>query len=762
MENLPSLPNSDFELSITSQEDISLMPDPGFDYDDIKCQFAPEVPFYEKTDYAVAAASGALTALLDIFLVGNNSFTQAHQWGTEKVNDFVIKAAKTTAKYDKKNRMKITDLESAVRYLQKYELAADKAMAYFGGATQHHLFDVAHHPTIAGLFFSLLTQFSNGKLAFGVDKNGKFFSVDVSEKGVLIGENAAQKLLYGTVYWILHLISDMAGSSGSIGKRSGGTGIPGPLLSFMEEMAQLPLFKAIGTDKNGNYKFFKWLTKLFNGTAIKENGEGVRFDLRTELGIINQQLKHSLPVLANEMIVRGYFLVSRICVELTDKNIKSVKDLDKIDLSRIIPFRQRKLTRMLTISSGTFCAITTATTITKGVITNDYASMFLNLNYAGIYRFGIAIKSDYKYILEDTANVIEAAKQRELLRAQFYAEQNAGLSYFILNEQQSLLLESLKNQKLEYDITKSTTKSAQIKKNWQTVWLDSLKNIGISELITDEPRLYLDLCNEADRSSDKAWITLIALELYRFNPYYPFGISSDEDKRFKSVHLKSSYENDIFTCQQTYLDRSTYEELSKSIKHYETILTGSTKKAVAGAAGALVVGVISGGIAYAAAPAIAVALVGESFVGLSGAALTNASLAAIGGGSLAAGGLGMSGGTMIIAGGGGILSLMGGGGASATIIKATSTQGSLITECSSILAFTSTTLSKQKDGKERIDALLTYLYRTQKDTEADLAEMEASNSKEKDNKLIKATKSNLKYITITIKELEKIKNRKEK
>ena len=142
MDNLPSLLNSDYGLSITSQEDLNLLPDPGFDYDDIKCQFAPEVPFYEKMDYAIAAASGGLTALLDIFLVGNTSFTEAHRWGTEKVNDFVIKAAKTTAKYDKKNRIKITDLESAVRYLQKFQLASDKAMASFGGSTQHHLFDV--------------------------------------------------------------------------------------------------------------------------------------------------------------------------------------------------------------------------------------------------------------------------------------------------------------------------------------------------------------------------------------------------------------------------------------------------------------------------------------------------------------------------------------------------------------------------------------------------------------------------------------------
>ena len=72
-----------------------------------------------------------------------------------------------------------------------------------------------------------------------------------------------------------------------------------------------------------------------------------------------------------------------------------------------------------------------------------------------------------------------------------------------------------------------------------------------------------------------------------------------------------------------------------------------------------VAGIATGGIAFAAAPAIAgtiggLGLLGSASTGtaigtLSGAALTNASLAAIGGGALATGGGGMAAGTAIVA-----------------------------------------------------------------------------------------------------------------
>ena len=740
---IPSNDHFDSDFELISKEQLSLIPDPICDYEDFKCQFESYVPFYEKLDYIVAASSGMLTAALDLLLVGKTSLKEANTWGTDHVNNFVIKAANKVG-------YKGNDLQKAVKFLEdRFPFAGDVVMNSFGSGLQHHLRDFSHHPTIVGLFFSLLTQFT-GKV-YGTNELGVFISVKVPD-GMYIGKTIPEKIIFGTVKWMFHMISDMAGSSGSIGKRTSGTGIPGPILSFMKEASTLPFFKLL-KDKNGVNEFSKWLSKLFNGTA---NKDGIRFDLRTELGLIYNQVIHSLPVIANELIVRGYFLVSRLCVEIQNKNIKSVKQLERIDFNKIIPIKQRKLTRMLTISTGTFFAITTSVTVARGIATENYADIFINLNYAGIARFAIAVKEDYKYIGEDIHAIKREAEERQLQRDKWYAEQDLGLSYFTLTGQQARILDSLKERKLDYDISKSRGNSKAIKSEWKSEWLSKITSkTGYDNLIHDEPVLYNTLHDEVRRSNDETWLNLIALELARFEPYFPFGEDVDKDKQYKKAHLISDYENDVFTIMQNYLDRMEYKDLSKNVRRQENILNGTTQKLVSGIATTIVITAISGGVAYFAAPTIAVAIAGGSFTHLSGAALTSASLASIGGGALSAGGLGMSGGTMIITGGGALLSFLSSGSASATTLQFLSSKGNVIKECSGILTYCELILAEKEDGKEIVSRIINYIKSCKSEYESDIDLMKASNSEEADKKLIKAAKANLKYIDMTIKELEK-------
>lgn len=744
MKNMIPSDNGSFESSyeIIPREQLNWIPDQICDYEDFKCQFESQVPFYEKTDYIVAASSGIVTAALDILLVGKTSLKDANEWGTEQVNDFVIKAAKKTG-------YKGDDLKKAVEHLQNYHIPGDAVLNSFGGGTQHHLRDFSHHPTIVGLAFSILTQFT--ETVYGTNVYGAFDTARVPN-GMYIGKTIPEKILFGTVHWMFHMISDMAGSSGSIGKRTSGTGLPGPLLSFMKEVSSLPFFQTI-RDEKGISEFSKWLSKLFNGTTTKD---GVKFDLRTELGLIYNQVIHSLPVIANELIVRGYFLVSRLCVELKNKNIRSIKQLDRIDIGKIIPIKQRKLTRMLTISTGTFFAITTSATVIRGVATENYADIFINLNYAGIARFAIAVKEDYKFIVEDIKDIKREAEERQALRNKWYAEQDLGLSYFTLSGQQARILDSLKERKLDYDISKSRGNSKSVKTEWKNEWRSKLVSAnGYDNLIHDEPVLYNALHNEVRNSNDETWLYLVALELARFDPYYPFGEDIEKDKQYKKVHINSNYENDVFTIMQNYLDRMEYIDLSKSVKKQENILNGTTQKVVSGIATTLIITAVSGGLAYVAAPTIAVAIAGSSFTQLSGAALTSASLASIGGGALSAGGLGMSGGTMIITGGGALLSLISSGGASATTLQFLSSKGNVIKECSGILTYCELILTEKEDGKEIVNRIIAYIESCKKEYEADIALMKASNSQEKDKKLAKAAENNLKYIELTIKELKK-------
>src|SRR5690606_40702705 len=64
-------------------------------------------------------------------------------------------------------------------------------------------------------------------------------------------------------------VSDVAGSSSTVGK-SGGTGIPGPMLALAKELSVLPIFKNINVGENSLSVF---LSKLFNGTLLAKHDD---------------------------------------------------------------------------------------------------------------------------------------------------------------------------------------------------------------------------------------------------------------------------------------------------------------------------------------------------------------------------------------------------------------------------------------------------------------------------------------------------------
>ena len=53
----------------------------------------------DQTDYMVAVLCGTVAGLIDMFFTGEFSVERANKWGDEKVNSFVLKAAKATGFY---------------------------------------------------------------------------------------------------------------------------------------------------------------------------------------------------------------------------------------------------------------------------------------------------------------------------------------------------------------------------------------------------------------------------------------------------------------------------------------------------------------------------------------------------------------------------------------------------------------------------------------------------------------------------------------
>lgn len=347
----------------------------------------------DKADYSIAIASGIIAGMIDSLFVGEFSLEYANEWGNEKTEKFVLKVAKYQG-------YRGTDPGKAVKFLEDmFPIAADKATDAFGGGLQHHLRDFSHHPTPVGLACSILTQFT--ERVYGTDVDGTFKVVKLDEDGLsLVGKNFPEKITFGVVNWIFHMVSDVAGSSGSIMKGSFGTGLPGPLVSLIKELSALPIFNKKNSD--GYKELSVYVSKLFNGTLLGERDENgklipLKFDLRTEMGVAMQIGKQSIPVIINECAVRTAFFLRRLLKELSRDDIRDRGDLSRIDWKSTVPFRNRTIDRMLMISSMTFTIADTANAAVHAAIESCgnwilFSGVFVSrFNYVGAGRAAIAI-----------------------------------------------------------------------------------------------------------------------------------------------------------------------------------------------------------------------------------------------------------------------------------------------------------------------------------------------------------------------------------
>lgn len=347
----------------------------------------------DKADYALAVASGVLSGLVDSLFVGEFSLNYANQWGNQQAENLVLNVAKYQGYSG-------TEPAQAIKYLEnKFPTAADKATAAFGGGLQHHLRDFSHHPTPVGLVCSILTQFTGN--VYGTDVSGKFKAVQLAEDGLaLVGKSIPEKITFGVVNWFFHMVSDVAGSSGSVMKGSFGTGLPGPLVSLLKEFSAAPLFKK--QNAKGYKEFSVYISKLFNGTLLGErdaNGDLIplKFDLRIEMGVAAQIGQQTIPVIINECFVRVFYSLRRLLGELSREDIQSWGELDKINWNGIIPFRNRTVDRMLTIASMTFTVADTADAAVHAAIESGgnwvlFSGRFVvRFNYVGAGRAALSI-----------------------------------------------------------------------------------------------------------------------------------------------------------------------------------------------------------------------------------------------------------------------------------------------------------------------------------------------------------------------------------
>ena len=658
-----------------------------FDFDKIIYDLNSQIELLscqaDNLDYIVAIASGMACGLLDILWVGEFDLQSGHSIASDKVDSFVKKTAEML------ERKKFDDVKSAVKALEKrFPIPSDGNTPNFGGGLQHHIRDFAHHPTIVGLAFSLLTQFT--EKSYGTDVNGVFLVVDVPKKSKpFIGNDVPQKILMGTITWFFHLVSDVAGSSSTAGI-SGGTGIPGPILALAKEIATIPFFKDINVDADMSLSLF--LSKMFNGSLMMQRDENgqiikesvIKFDLRGELGVTVELCKQAVPVIANECIVRAFYFIRHLAMVMKENCVSCLADMKKIDWSSVKPANNPTIARMLTVSTGVF----TALDIGEAIATQKY---WVSVNYVGVGRFAVAIGSDVSWGLK-ARNVKKVRDAYEKIKQQTFRKADADIYKRIgadmdiqmdklgLSLEQTEILYNLEYYKTLNDIEHTNIPiTGESVKELKTAWLQDWQKFisdgfeSFTQVSGAKMHWYsmdeLQQCI-AEQNPNKPWYRLIILESMLFEPYYPLGMEKDKKgndvpcKKYK--HLNNPIngfkkgEGDHFLNKQftgKYCEKEYVKRLRKSYDKRMNELNEVLKTVITSLSITAVIAIVAVATAGALAGPIAVALVGSNFAGLSGAALTSACLAYLGGGAIAAGGAGMLGGTIAIVGGGAALGL---------------------------------------------------------------------------------------------------------
>lgn len=336
-------------------------------------------PAGDKLDYALAASSGAICGVIDIFLVGKPGESPVGEitdnWFADRTMDF--------AKLCGWNDKGIKSLPSAIRYLEnKFKIPYDQrgvgdvASFVFGlNPSNHHFKSLAHNPSLLGLFFSILDQFTNSSHFVS---DGELISlVKADDRFELRGNNLPSKFFCAFANWFGHLISDMSGSSGS---KTRGMGVPSPLWTWTNDIIAIKRSLNIPASE---------FDKAANELAINIYNQG--YDARF-------QLAQAIPVFINEMLVRLMYSLRRLIKYFTE-NSKEESSL-KLMWKKCEPFSSPTVKRMLTVAHGIFCLVdvgdATVRSFVAGVGEFNPTEFLLRLNIVGVGRFTVSLYGEVK------------------------------------------------------------------------------------------------------------------------------------------------------------------------------------------------------------------------------------------------------------------------------------------------------------------------------------------------------------------------------
>lgn len=113
------------------------------------------------------------------------------------------------------------------------------------------------------------------------------------------------------------------------------------------------------------------------------------------MAVLHQLGRQAVPVMINEVVIRACYFIRRLTTEW-----KAKSSFMEVDWQAVLPWNSRTMTRMLTIATGTFCAVDLVDAAIRaglksgGNLPGFVINVVLRVNFVGIGRFAIAIYSD--------------------------------------------------------------------------------------------------------------------------------------------------------------------------------------------------------------------------------------------------------------------------------------------------------------------------------------------------------------------------------
>lgn len=752
-----------FEYKVDDDIDVNMFEsDRSFENNEfIDGEFEEGVGEKDHSYYLVAAASGVLTGTLACINLSDETLYKINEWKNkdwDKYISIVANLAGYTAK----------DIKGAKTFLK------ERFVPFVDAELQSEVQEgldtwlnyLSNHPSLAGLVFSIFTQFSEERYCF----KDKDIEKEAVPEYYAIGRDTVERLAYGVLYWVFNLSIDVAISKIAVLEESN---IPQAIVKILKELYRLPIFAEIPKNyRDAEQMYSELIKKIFVDHNILNKDDSEKNDLYGLFQSLSGKIfLECFPVVLNECIVRSFYAVKKLIEEIKDKDIREFEDINKVDLNAIKPFNNRLISKMILVSSGNFVAVNVAGAALKAVINHDKQNgkfketMLSEIKIAGVGRFFVACIADSKYWSDDIKvffqrknkrKVDESVEEEKIVNDMF---SNDSLQALSLSPELARVLYSLEAIAVAKDI-EHTSKADE--KAVKQLWLDTWKNAIISGLgvdsmdyfVADEDLIY-KVFNSIDQTEENLrCFYLLAMELVVFRPYYPLGVSNDT--KFKKINMeKYNYIDDQFARRQIIINQKEIDSLREYYKKYKGIISGSTQNTIIAAGVAAVAAFATGGVAFAFAPGIATLIAGEAVVGLHGAALTSASLAFVGGGSLAAGGLGMAGGTAIITGGGALLGIAGSGSTSMAVILSQTGHEYWIRQASKMLTFSKCVLKERLNDGKLLNSLKEEVDDTIRKVELNIRELEAEKCS-LDKTVIQNSKECLKYLKKCKAELEKI------